>query len=233
MSTNIFKWVEFFGLKDILGQFRALTSVWRRETWCHFVSVLTGNWGRGLRWGRNPCRLGAYRCNLLTTEAKGEKKSLFSFFLLQSLKTTEIFPSAPKGCINAEGGTPHVHFHQGAQCSDSHAPSSPVWWVPSLPVPCDISSPTYGRTPSVEHPLKNWHPICQDSSIPAVGTSPSWSREGQKPCECQGRPGQNMSAGVHCTFTVLLLFLSNKSLWKFVEIHIIKKKIIKINWWQS
>lgn len=51
MFTNIFKCVEFFGLKDTLGQFRALTSVWRGETWtcaprqCHFVSVLTGNPG--------------------------------------------------------------------------------------------------------------------------------------------------------------------------------------------
>lgn len=51
MFTNIFKCVEFFRLKDTLDQFRALTSVWRRETWtcaprwCHFVSVLTENRG--------------------------------------------------------------------------------------------------------------------------------------------------------------------------------------------
>lgn len=101
MFTNIFKWVEFFRLKDTLGQFGALTSVWRRETWtcaprrCRFVSILTGNPGRGLRLGRNPCRLGAYRCNLLTTEAMREKNHLF-LILLQSLRTTEIFPSAPK-----------------------------------------------------------------------------------------------------------------------------------------
>lgn len=88
MSTNIFKWVEFFGLKDILGQFGALTSVWGRETWtcaskrCYFVSVLTGNWGRGWDRGRNPCRLGTYRCNLLTTEAVRETKK--SFLILSS-----------------------------------------------------------------------------------------------------------------------------------------------------
>lgn len=54
---------------------------------------------------------------------KKKKNTFFSCFLLQSLRTTEIFPSAPKGCMDADGATPQVHFHQ--ECNTLIATPSP------------------------------------------------------------------------------------------------------------